>query len=42
MLQTANFCYASLIEIVKVEKFIFDFLSDLNIHMEDPKNELNL
>lgn len=42
MLQVSNFCYASLIEIVKVQSFIDSFLQDLPIHLEDPDDRINL
>lgn len=42
MLQLSNFCYASVLEIVKVESFINKFLSDLRVHLDDPKSTLNL
>ena len=42
MLQLSNFCYASVLEIVKVESFINKFLSDLRVHVDDPKSTLNL
>ena len=37
-----NFCYASLIEVSKVSRFINDFLSDLKVHLDDPTDTLNL
>lgn len=42
VLQLANFCYASLLEIVKVENFINKFLDDMIVRIDDPKGVLNL
>ena len=42
MLLLSHFLYASLLEILKVEKFINNFLTDLPVHIEDPVNQLNL
>jgi hypothetical protein len=38
----SNFCYASLLEIIKVENFINRFFSDLQIHLENPTEQINL
>ena len=40
--QLANFCYASLLEIVKVENFINRFLEDMVVRVDDPDGLLNL
>ena len=40
----SNFCYASLLEISKVDNFIKTVLSDLSIHLDDysQSGKLNL
>jgi len=44
MLQMANYCYASLLEISKVDNFIKTVLFDLTIHLENynDNGKLNL